>query len=279
MIKSMQRHFLLITLVLGSLGIGNSTTAVGKRPVSVPQWLKPYTEMLHKVDALWMSSPLIEWSIDIEHIHGFFRLPVDQKISPRQVRPPGDPRLYRNGIHQGTDIFGVEKGVQITAAASGIIMRVDKSYQEMEPKFRKEMLLMCHREWLATPGQVNTLVAGPPYGDVLDRLRGMQVWIYHGRSSAGSPIITAYSHLNGIASGLEAGQYIAAGDPIGKPGNTGTHAAVELRNNRGVHLHFTLFIGNNFWTPKTETERGHVQGKRRKRQQQKEFLKLFPFQD
>lgn len=147
---------------------------------------------------------------------------------------PGAPRAYRNGIHQGFDMMPGHVGVPTgysgpaVAAKDGTVIRADLDYQEMTPTE--------HQAALETATQSSTT---PP--EILDRLRGRQVWIDHGAG-----IVTRYCHLSGIASGVSEGTRVEAGDIVGFVGNSGTEGGVQGTQS-GAHLHFELRIDDNYF--------------------------------
>ncbi|HKC90542.1 MAG TPA: M23 family metallopeptidase, partial [Candidatus Limnocylindria bacterium] len=68
----------------------------------------------------------------------------------------------------------------------------------------------------------------------LDRIRGRQVWIDHGKG-----VITRYAHLSAVEA-LVVGQKIEAGSLIGAVGSSGYPQG-------GPHLHFEVRIGDDFY--------------------------------
>jgi hypothetical protein len=149
-----------------------------------------------------------------------FRMPiVGSKLPDLQTLLPGAPRAYRNGVHQGFDFMpghvGVPTGYSAPAVAAkdGVILRADIDYTELTPAE--------YQTAIATAQGAGTT---PP--DVLDQLRGRQVWINHGAG-----VISRYAHLSGVAAGIVAGHRVAAGDIIGFVGNSGTEAATQGSRN------------------------------------------------
>ncbi len=146
---------------------------------------------------------------------------------------PGAPRAYRNGVHQGFDMNNGHIGVPTAysspaiAAKDGTVIRATLGFQEMTAEE--------HAEAIATS---QTTGATPP--EVLDKLRGRQVWIDHGHG-----IVTRYVHLSGIASDITEGKKVRAGDIVGFVGNSGTEAGVNGTRN-GAHLHFELRIDDRY---------------------------------
>jgi len=147
---------------------------------------------------------------------------------------PGSPRAYRNGIHQGFDMNNGHIAVPtaysgpVVAAKDGTVIRATLAFQEMT--------IPEHAEGIAA-----SLAAGTTPPDVLDKLRGRQVWIDHGHG-----IITRYVHLSGIAADIVEGKKVRAGDIVGFVGNSGTEAGVNGTRS-GAHLHFELRIDDRYF--------------------------------
>ena len=68
----------------------------------------------------------------------------------------------------------------------------------------------------------------------LDRIRGRQVWIDHGKG-----VVTRYAHLSAVEP-LSVGQIVEAGTPIGAVGSSGYPQG-------GPHLHFEVRIGDDYY--------------------------------
>ena len=147
---------------------------------------------------------------------------------------PGAPRAYRNGIHQGFDMnyghIGVLTGYSnpVVAAKDGTVVRATLDFQEMTAEE--------YAQAIATSQAAGTT---PP--DILDKLRGRQVWIDHGYG-----VVTRYVHLSGIASEIVEGKKVRAGEIVGFVGNSGTEAAVRGERD-GAHLHFELRIDDRYF--------------------------------
>jgi murein DD-endopeptidase MepM/ murein hydrolase activator NlpD len=116
---------------------------------------------------------------------------------------------------------------EILAAKEGIIVRVDWAYQDLTG------------EELA---QLEERIANGEGDDpeIEDVFRGRQVWIDHGDG-----VITRYAHLNGIAEGLQAGQPVARGEPIGYMGESGAPESITAPGTQ-IHLHFELRVDDAF---------------------------------
>lgn len=136
-------------------------------------------------------------------------------ISSRRSHLPGAPRAYRNGYHEGFDFYNgtvsvdIGYGTPILAAADGVVVRADHDYVENDQAAYDTLIAEASRG-LDTPP------------DVLDRLRGRQVWVRH----AGG-FVTRYAHLAAVAEGVTVGSTVRQGDVIGTTGNSGTIEAAQ----------------------------------------------------
>lgn len=136
-------------------------------------------------------------------------------ISGRASHLPGALRAYRNGYHEGFDFYHgtvsveITYGTPITAAASGRVSRADHDYQEMT---------VTEYDHVIATAKASTIT--PP--ELLDNLRGRQVWIEHPGG-----FVSRYAHLAGIEAGVEVGSLVSQGQVIGTTGNSGTVEAVQ----------------------------------------------------
>ena len=164
-----------------------------------------------------------------------FALPIANMryLPDRDSLLPGSPRVYRYGIHEGLDLYGGTVGVDISygtpalAAADGVVIRADHTFKPMTVPEYGELMAVCirlHR----TPA------------DVLDRLRGRQVWIDHGDG-----LVTRYVHLSGIPHDVVTGTKVLRGQVIGYAGNSGTSEEAE-GGQRGTHLHFEVVLDGHY---------------------------------
>jgi murein DD-endopeptidase MepM/ murein hydrolase activator NlpD len=152
---------------------------------------------------------------------GMFSSPIEGGDIPEDPDLlPGAPRDYRAGMHEGID-FPVPTGTPVLAAASGTVARVDASFLD----WTHEQLNIALYDAL-TRGYT------PP--ETLDRMRGRQVWIDHGKG-----VITRYAHLSAVQP-LVLGQKIDAGTLIGEVGSSGYPQG-------GPHLHFEVRVGDDFY--------------------------------
>lgn len=154
-------------------------------------------------------------------------------VTSRDSQLPGAPRVYRNGFHEGLDYYDGACGVPIRfgdpvyAAGDGEICRIDHDFTELASQERDEMLSICS-ELEDTPA------------DILDKLRGRQVWIRHANG-----VITIYAHLSEVAGELQEGDFVWTGDFIGSIGNSGTSDGVS-GSTANSHLHFEIWIGETY---------------------------------
>lgn len=152
-------------------------------------------------------------------------------ISSRRNHLPGAPRTYRNGYHEGFDFYDgtvsveIGYGTPIQAVADGVVIRADHEYVEH-----------TMAEYDALIVEATRVLDTPP--DILDRLRGRQVWIRH----AGG-FVTRYAHLAQIAEGVEVGSRVRQGDIIATTGNSGTLEAAQQTQD-DPHPHVEVWRGD-----------------------------------
>jgi len=152
---------------------------------------------------------------------GTFALPIEGGDTPSDPDLlPGAPRDYRGGIHEGID-FPAPNGTAVLAAASGTVARVDASFLDWTRE-QQEIALY------------EALTLGYTPAATLDRIRGRQVWIDHGKG-----VITRYAHLSAVEP-LILGEKIEAGTLIGEVGSSGYPQG-------GPHLHFEVRVGDDFY--------------------------------
>ena len=152
---------------------------------------------------------------------GMFALPIEGGDTPQDLELlPGAPRDYRGGVHEGID-FPAPAGTPVLAAASGTVARVDVSFIDWNAEEQDTALTEA-----VTLGYTPTAT--------LDRIRGRQVWIDHGKG-----LITRYAHLSAVEP-LVVGQKIEVGAPIGQVGSSGYPEG-------GPHLHFEVRLGDGFY--------------------------------
>jgi murein DD-endopeptidase MepM/ murein hydrolase activator NlpD len=123
------------------------------------------------------------------------------------------------GWHEGID-FPADRGTPVRAAAAGTVLRVDRDFSDWDA--------------VALNAAVEAAIGlGYTPDDTLDRIRGRQVWIDHGRH-----LVTRYAHLDSVAD-LWVGQTVARGQPIGAVGSSGYEEG-------GPHLHFEIRVGDDY---------------------------------
>jgi murein DD-endopeptidase MepM/ murein hydrolase activator NlpD len=156
-----------------------------------------------------------------KRLWGLFSLPIegaDVPVDPELL--PDAARDYRGGIHEGID-FPVDAGTPVLAAASGRIARIDVAFEDWTME-QQEVALNDALKLGYTPAQT------------LDRIRGRQVWIDHGKG-----LVTRYAHLSAVEP-LVVGQEVEAGTLIGHVGSSGFPQG-------GPHLHFEVRVGDDFY--------------------------------
>ena len=132
---------------------------------------------------------------------------------------PNSPREYRAGWHEGID-FPADRGTPVRAASAGVVVRVDRDFMDWDP--------------VALSAALDASIAlGYTPDDTLDRIRGRQVWIDHGRG-----IVTRYAHLDAVAD-LFVGESVTRGQTIGAVGSSGFEEG-------GPHLHFEVRVGDDY---------------------------------
>ena len=152
---------------------------------------------------------------------GMFALPIEGADVPVDLELlPGAPRDYRAGVHEGTD-FPAPDGMPVLAAASGTVVRVDTSFSDW---MREQQDVALHE----------ALTLGFTPAATLDRIRGRQVWIDHGKG-----VVTRYAHLSAVEP-LAVGQKVEAGALIGAVGSSGYPQG-------GPHLHFEVRVGDDYY--------------------------------
>jgi len=132
---------------------------------------------------------------------------------------PNSPREYRAGWHEGID-FAADRGAPVRAAAAGTVVRVDREFVDWDG------------DALTAALEAATALGYTP-DETLDRIRGRQVWIDHGRH-----VVTRYAHLEEVAD-LFVGQTVTRGQTIGAVGSSGFEEG-------GPHLHFEIRIGDGY---------------------------------
>lgn len=147
-------------------------------------------------------------------------LPIDAAAIPSEPDLlPNSARDYRAGWHEGID-FAADRGTPVRAAAAGTVVRVDREFVDWDGA--------------ALNAALETAIAlGYTPDETLDRIRGRQVWIDHGRT-----LVTRYAHLDAVAD-LYVGQVVMRGQVIGAVGSSGFEEG-------GPHLHFEIRVGDDY---------------------------------
>ena len=151
---------------------------------------------------------------------GPFIVPLAGHAVPSEAELlPESARDYRAGIHEGID-FPADPGTPVLAAADGRIVRIDHGFSDWSASERAAALEAA-RDLGRTPTAT------------LERIRGRQVWLDHGRG-----VVTRYAHLDGVAP-LALGSHVTAGTVIGFVGSSGYPEG-------GPHLHFEIRVGESY---------------------------------
>ena len=132
---------------------------------------------------------------------------------------PGAPRDYRAGVHEGID-FPAPSGAPVLAVADGTIVRIDRDFLDWTREVREMALFES-----VTLGYTPTAT--------LDRIRGRQVWIDHGRG-----VVTRYAHLSEVAA-FAVGARVERGAIVGAVGSSGYPEG-------GPHLHLEVRIDDDY---------------------------------
>lgn len=150
---------------------------------------------------------------------GPLRIPIAGLALPEEAALlPGSARDYRAGVHEGID-FPAEAGTSVLAAAAGRVVRADLVFVDWSTAER-------------TAAIAQALAIGRTSEATLDRIRGRQVWIDHGRG-----VVTRYSHLERVT--VAEGEDLASGALIGTVGSSGLPEG-------GPHLHLEIRIGDSY---------------------------------
>lgn len=154
-------------------------------------------------------------------------------MSSRRHHLPGAPRAYRNGVHQGFDFFAgtvsvpIEYGTPIVAVAQGTVVRADTAYEELSVEAYQAII-----------AEAMANLDTPP--EVLDKLRGRQVWIRHPGG-----FVSRYAHLSSIAEGIAVGAVVVQGQTVGATGNSGTEEAARHTQD-DPHPHVEIWNGDTY---------------------------------
>ena len=163
-----------------------------------------------------------------------FRFPLEGACIPAEDDLiPNAPREYRFGVHEGVDFYSgracatIDRGMPVMAARTGIVIRADVDYKDITQEEMDGLLARSAQEGSTAP-------------EVLDRLRGRQVWIDHGNG-----VVTRYCHLLSVEPGIAVDVAVAVGQAVGHVGNSGTPEGVSDPNMEN-HLHFEIRVGDGY---------------------------------
>ena len=158
-----------------------------------------------------------------------FTFPIEGGCLPQGDQLlPNAPRIYRNGFHEGLDLYesdnctAIRGGTPVVAAKDGTVIRADVNYTHL------------------TAADLESLSEDLTSAEALDTFRGRQVWIDHG-----SGVVTRYAHLSALAPGIAAGVQVTAGQVVAYVGESGTPESITNPGSEN-HLHFELRIGDSF---------------------------------
>lgn len=140
-------------------------------------------------------------------------LPTDPELLPNAARD------FRGGWHEGID-FPAERGTEVRAVAAGTVVRIDHAFDDWS-EAEKETAL------------ADAVLLGYTPSATLDRIRGRQMWVDHGRG-----VISRYAHLEGVAD-LALGAATERGQVIGFVGSSGYPEG-------GPHLHLEIRMGTSY---------------------------------
>lgn len=140
-------------------------------------------------------------------------LPVDPELLPNAARD------FRAGWHEGID-FPAPSGTPVRAVLDGTVIRVDREFTDWTADAKVSALDEAMR-------------LGYTPAATLDRIRGRQVWIDHGRG-----IVSRYAHLASVAD-LAVGAVVRRGAVLGTVGSSGYPEG-------GPHLHLEIRLGSSY---------------------------------
>ncbi len=147
---------------------------------------------------------------------------------------PGARRLYRYGVHKGTDFFNdpgggtlVSMETPVFAADAAKVVRADADFHDMTAVEYARVIGQCRKEHISSEDNENLL-------------RGCQVWLDHGNG-----LMTKYAHLDRIRPGLKPGMKVAPHDLIGYVGVSGTGENLSGRL-KHPHLHFEVWLDGKY---------------------------------
>lgn len=170
--------------------------------------------------------------VDLRQALAGFRMPFPNAgLHSRPRSFPGARRLYRFGVHEGIDLYpgdapNLDYGSAIISVADGVITRIDTDFAEITPEEYPEMVARIEQEHRTPP-------------DILDRLRGRQVYVEHGPG-----IEVRYCHLTDVPDAA-VGDAVEQGELVGTVGVSGTSSGV-YGTRVGPHLHMEIWIHGRY---------------------------------
>ena len=189
------------------------------------------------IDPIQSQSPGASGSVTVtpngiggSELSGFVFPIVDGCLPNGDQLMPNAPRTYRNGIHEGIDLYESDNcvlitlGTHVVAAKLGRVIRADLDY--VDP----------------TAAEIAQYLADPTTEASVDKFRGRQIWIVH--DDAGQ-VVTRYAHLSGIAPGIGVGSIVSGGQLIAFVGESGTPESVSNPGHE-YHLHFEVRVGASY---------------------------------
>ncbi|MEX2237976.1 MAG: M23 family metallopeptidase [Dehalococcoidia bacterium] len=160
---------------------------------------------------------------------GYFYPVAGVHVPDKDSQLPNAARDYRCGFHEGLDFYPYDsgpyfpRGEPVLAAKAGTVIRADHDFSEYSTEQRNSDLATICAQGGADP-------------NILDRLRGRQVWVEHGDGNT-----TRYCHLNSVA-GVSEGDSVEVGTHLAGVGNSGTSNGAA-GTDMDLHLHFEVRLG------------------------------------
>jgi murein DD-endopeptidase MepM/ murein hydrolase activator NlpD len=210
-----------LALSASSASSNGSTTATSATDTSAPYATADpsVTSLVDAVAALGRL-PLDERSDRrVRTVRGL-GLPIEGAALPTEDELlPNAPREFRAGWHEGID-FPAPNGEAVRAVARGTVVRIDREFEDWSRQTQDAALAQA-------------VALGYTPAATLDRIRGRQVWIDHGRG-----IVSRYAHLSAVAE-LALGATVERGQVLGAVGSSGFEEG-------GPHLHLEVRVGTSY---------------------------------